>query len=151
MVKTAIDCWFWFPERMSLRFRYLGLSGFFSPSQLTWKLCGNWNIHTVEILVFPTNFSLQNWVQDVCQEDCPLGSLPVGGLASLLDLAFIERLLTVSVPVEVCFYKSPFFYWNKKKNSFLEFLTIVNERETSKGNWGILWPHLTMPSKCRVR
>lgn len=156
MVKTAIDCWFWFPERMSLQFRYfflvwfccfrLWVVVFFSSSQLTWKLCGNWNIHTVEILMSPTNFSLQNWAQDVCQEDCPLGILPVGGLARLLDLAFIERFLTVSVPVEVCFYKSAFFYRNKKK-IFLEFLTIGNEEETLKGNWGILWPHPTVPSK----
>lgn len=57
----------------------------------------------------------------------------MGGLASLLDLAFIERFLTVSVPVEVFFYKSAFFYWDKKK-LFLGFLTIVNEKETLKGN-----------------
>lgn len=57
----------------------------------------------------------------------------MGGLASLLDLAFIERFLTVSVPVEVCFYKSAFFYWDKKK-LFLGFLTVVNEKETLKGN-----------------
>lgn len=128
---------------------FWGLFCFFlSPSQLIWKLCGNWNIHTVEILMSPANFSLQNWAQDACQEDCPLGSLPVGGLASLLDLAFIERFLTVSVPVEVCFYKSAFFYRNKKK-FFLEFLIIVNEK--LKGNWGISWPHLTMPSKYGVK
>ena len=113
-----------FPERMSVHLRYLF---FFKVSQLTWKPCGNWNIHTVEIFMFPTNFSLQIWAQDVCQEDCPLGRLPVGGLANLLYLFFIEGFLTVSVPVEICIYKSPFFHW-KKKSFFLKFLTILNEK-----------------------
>lgn len=74
---------------------------------------GNWNIHSVEIFMFPNNFSLQIWVQDICQEGCPQGSLPVGGLASLQCLVFIERSLTV--PVEICFYKSAFSIGKKKK------------------------------------
>lgn len=67
------------------------------------------NFHSIQ-----NDFSLQIWAQDVCQEDCPLGSLLMGGLASLLYLVFIDRFLTASVPVEICFYKSAFFHWAEK-------------------------------------